>query len=126
MDQVIEDGDLLISPHHGRVGFKMSIVIEGVDVNRLKPMPKHIVVEWDGRPETKGGVIIPETRHRASYMLGWVLAAGLDCDESLTVGTRIMFDGLCDKEFIGPECPGDRPPVFFMRAEYVLGVVEGS
>jgi co-chaperonin GroES (HSP10) len=97
-------------------------VVEGISVKDLLPMPHHLLLRWLDRKETKGGVLMPENRQRKGIMKGVILAKGYDCDTRLQIGDTVQFHGLCDKEFVGPQCPGDRDPVFFMREEDVIGV----
>lgn len=98
-------------------------VVEGVDLSRLHPRPKHILVRWRKRVETKGGVLMPENRQRAGIMSGEVVLVGPNCHEAVLPGVEVQFDGLCEKEFLGPQVPGDRDPMFFMRVEDVFGVI---
>ena len=98
-------------------------IVEGVQLALLTPMPHHILVRWPGKKETKGGIIVPENRERLGLMNGDILLVGTDCDERLQPGRTIQFSMLCEKEFMGPQCPGDRDPVFFMRDEDVFGIV---
>lgn len=101
-------------------------VIAGVDLSKLKPRPHHILVRWLDRKVTKGGILMPQNRQRAGIMKGVLLLVGPHCDYRLQVGKTIQFGGLCEKEFLGGETPGDRDPVFFMREEDVLGVRDGA
>ncbi len=94
-------------------------IIDGVEIEKFRAMPHHIVVRWLGKPETNGGILIPENRQRKMYMNGLVLKSAAS-KEDIKVGDRIVFDSMCDKEFLGPECPGDRDPVFMMREEDVF------
>lgn len=100
-------------------------VVEGIDLSQLKPMPKHLLVRWLGKTETKGGVILPQNRQRVGLMKGVLLKVGSGCDARLSEGLTVEFDGLCEKEFLGAQIPGDRDPVFFMREEDLIGIVWG-
>lgn len=101
-------------------------IVEGFKISELRPRPKHILVRWYSKKETKGGVLLPEYRHRAGILRGQVLAVGPECDKRLTVGCVVQFGGLVEKEFLGPQIPGDRDPVFFMREESVVGLLGHS
>lgn len=100
-------------------------VIDGVEIETLKLMPQHLLIRWGDRKETKGGIIMPQNRQRAGIMKGTLLKIGADCDPRFEVGQTVQFIGLCEKEFLGGETPGDRDPVFFMREENVVGIHRG-
>lgn len=99
-------------------------VIEGIPVADIKPMPKHVLVRWLKKTETKGGVLLPQNRQRAGFMRGQVLAAGPGCDSQLVPGVMIEFNGMGDKEWLGVQDPADRDTVFFTRMENVVGLVQ--
>ncbi len=95
----------------------------------FRPRDHHLLVRWLCRTETKGGILMPENRVRAGIMKGVILGMGHGCDPRLEVGQTIHFGSYTEKEFVGPECPGDRDPVFFMRDEWannggVIGIRE--
>lgn len=99
-------------------------IVSGLNLTFFKPMPKHLVVRWLGRKETKHGILMPQTRERCGVMSGIILAMGKDCDVALEVGQKIQFGSFTEKEFIGPECPADRDPVFFMAEMDVIGYIQ--
>lgn len=98
-------------------------VVEGVEIDRLKPLPRHVLVRWFRKPETKAGILIPQNRQRAGFMKGQLLAVGSDCDPALKAGMLIEFNGLGDKLFVGVQDPDDRDTVFGTRYENVYGIV---
>lgn len=100
-------------------------VVDGVEIATLKLMPRHLLVRWGDRKETKHGIIMPQNRQRAGIMKGTVLAVGPECDSRFSKGDVVQFIALCEKEFLGRETPGDRDPVFFMREENVIGIHMG-
>ncbi len=100
-------------------------IIDGVELAKLKLMPRHLLVRWGDRKETKHGIIMPQNRLRAGIMKGTILAVGPECDARIVKGDIIQFIALCEKEFLGGETPGDRDPVFFMRDENVIGIHMG-
>lgn len=98
-------------------------VIEGFPLEGIRPLPKHVLVRWMSKKETKAGVLIPQNRERAHLMRGQVLAVGPECDQKLEPGQEIAFDGLTEKEWLGPQSPPDRDTCFFFRVENVYAVV---
>jgi len=98
-------------------------VVEGFGVDDIKPLPHHILIRWPGKQETKGGILLPEDRERAGRMNGVILAIGPECDKRLAVGQSVQFSMHAEKEFLGPQSPGDRDPVFFMREEDLIGIL---
>lgn len=102
-----------------------TLVIEGVDLSRLNPMPHHLVIRWEGKKETKGGILIPQDRERLGLMNGEVLLVGQECDPRLKPGQLVQFSmATCEKEFLGSQTPGDRDPVFFCREEELIGILQ--
>lgn len=101
-------------------------VIEGYEVDKIKPFPKHVLLRWCHKEETKSGVLIPQNRQRANLMRGQVLAVGPDCDPLLQKGKYVEFNGLSEKEWLGPQDPADRDTVFFIREEELMGVLDGG
>lgn len=98
-------------------------VVEGVEIAKLQPLPKHVLIRWLKKEETKGGILLPQTRQRSGFMKGIVLAIGPKCDPALEVGQTVEFNGLGDKEWLGVQDPADRDTVFFTRVENVYGII---
>ena len=98
-------------------------VIEGIDLSALSPRPHHILIRWHGRSETKGGIIIPQDRERMGRMNGEVLLVGPKCDPRIKPGSIVQFSQFSEKEFLGPQSPDGRDPVFFMLEENVFGIL---
>ena len=99
-------------------------VIEGIEIAKLKMLPKHVLVRWLKKEESKGGVLMPQNRQRKGYMKGQILSVGPDCSLHLEVGQTIQFESLADKEFLGVQDPADRDSVFAMRQEDIHGILE--
>lgn len=99
-------------------------VVEGVEIATLRMLPKHVLVRWLKKVESKGGVLMPQNRQRRSYMKGEILSIGPDCSHHLEVGQTIQFESLADKEFLGVQDPADRDSVFAMREEDIHGILE--
>lgn len=99
-------------------------VVEGVNISKLKPLPKHVLVRWLKKEQTKGGIILPQNRQRAGFMKGILLAVGPKCDDRLKVGQTIEFNGLATKEWLGVQDPADRDTVFFTRFENIYAIVD--
>ncbi len=99
-------------------------IVEGLVVADIKPLPKHVLVRWLKKTETKGGVLIPQFRQRSGFMKGQILAVGPKCDPKLQPGVLIEFNGLSDKAWVGQQDPADRDTVFFTRVENVFALVK--
>ncbi len=97
-------------------------VVEGIRLADMTPLPHHLLIRWNHKEETKGGVLYTHDRQRLNYMRGVVLRQGF-CDGRWFEGETVLFDGLCDKSFLGPQVPGERDTVFFMREEDLFAII---
>lgn len=98
-------------------------VVEGIEIKNLRPRDKHVLIRWLKKEETKGGVLIPQTRQRSGFMKGEILSVGCKCDPKIQPGCLVEFNGLGQKEWLGVQDPHDRDTVFFTRTENVYGLV---
>lgn len=104
----------------------LKAVLGGRSLDDFKPRFGHALIRWLGRRETKGGVILPQNRQRAGMCKGILLRLGPvgDDESELREGQTIIFDLNCDKEFVGPQIPGNEDPVFVMRVEDIMAIDE--
>lgn len=98
-------------------------VIEGYSVGRIKLLPRHVLIRWFSKTETKAGIVIPQTRERAHFMKGQLLSVGPDCGQLLKAGQLVEFNGLGQKEWLGSQSRADRDTVFFTRWENIYAII---
>ncbi len=101
-------------------------VVDGFKTEEIKPLPKHVLLRWFKKTETKGGIAIPQYRQRAGFMKGQILAVGEDCDSRLKPGVFVEFNGLGLKEWVGEQDPEHRDTVFVTRVENLYAIIVES
>jgi co-chaperonin GroES (HSP10) len=98
--------------------------IEGINISTFNLRPHHVMIRWLKKEETKGGILLPQNRQRKSFMIGSVLKVGPECVENLIIGSKVQFNSMCDKEFLGPQDPSDRDTVFIMIDDEIHGIIK--
>lgn len=101
-------------------------IIDGIKIQDVRPRRRHLLIRWFRKTKTKGGILIPEYRHRANFMKGEILAVGEGCEAGLRPGVIVEFNGLGEKEWLGVQNPADRDTVFFTREENIFCIVSGQ
>ncbi len=99
------------------------MIIDDIDIDKFKLRPNHVLLFWRERLSEKKGIIIPDPYRRKSCMSGDIIKLGrcLEYPE-LAVGQAVMFDGVCDKEFVGPRTGLERHII--IRAEEIMGILD--
>lgn len=102
---------------------------------KFTPKGKWLVVKADPRvKKTKGGIELPEMQVAAERVMegtGRILKVGDDrkgileaCGEMLEPGMRIFFRGFLKDAFADFTTDEDGSPIFLLRAEDAMGVIE--
>ena len=101
------------------------MIIADIDIDKLKLRPNHVLLYWRERLPEKDGLIVPEIWRRKSCMAGDILAKGkCQAFPELEIGQTVIFNSLCDKEFLGVRT-GERRHII-IRAEEIIAVVDSK
>ena len=107
-----------------------------IDVKKFTPKGKWLVVKADPRmKKTKGGIELPDMQLKAERVMegtGILLKIGSDTEAILDVtggiklepGMRIFFRGFLKDAFAEFSTDTDGLPIFLLRAEDVLGIID--
>lgn len=103
-----------------------------IDATKIRPLKKWITVKCDPRvKKTKGGIHLTEGLVHAEKMMegtGRVLRVGRDvaetCSFGLEPGMRVCYRGFLKDASAMEFYPIDDCPVFMLRAEDVLAVID--
>lgn len=107
-----------------------------IDVDKFTPRGKWMVVKADPRvKKTKGGIELPDMQLKAERVMegtGILLKVGNDKEGILDAtggvdlepGMRVFYRGFLKDAFAEFSVDPDGQPIFLLRAEDIMGIIE--